>query len=241
MINSLKQYFAGEGQFADLGVAAVEKDYSWNIPEKLFDGSSINYPGSNFEANVALKKDLSRRWANEPGDREKITKWIISNWGGIHGNKKSTINFYCREAQDASPKTPLKGIASFSKVLGVKDPDTYAIYDARVAVSLNAVQFLFEEKSGLAFPYLSGRNKHTGHWSPEPRRGFSTMKEVSVKTLTSDPISWTKVLPDEAYQTYLAALSEISSELNTPIYKLEMALFSQAVELACMVFPALRE
>mgnify|MGYP001454717423 CR=1 FL=1 len=67
------------------------------------------------------------------------------------------------------------------------------------------------------------------------------MKEVSVKTLTSDPISWTKVLPDEAYQTYLAALSKISSDLNTPIYKLEMALFSQAVELACMVFPALRE
>ena len=241
IINSLKQYFEGVGPFSDLGVASVETDYSWEIPNKLFDGSTTNYQGSNFEANVALKQDLSRRWANEPENRKQITKWIISNWGGINGNKDNTLKQYCIQAQEDSPATPLKGIASFSKVLGVKDPIKYAIYDARVAVSLNAVQLLAKEQHGFAFPYLSGRNKYTGNWSPSTPRGFSTMKNVSIRTLTSEPFGWTRVVRDEAYQTYLEVLRQISTELRTPIYKLEMALFSQAVELACKVFPELRD
>ena len=240
MIDDLKTYFKGEQQFVDLGIGSLEKYYTWKIPSALFDGSSNVYSGSNFEANVALKKDLSKRWQEEPHIREEITKWIISEWGGIRGNRKSTLNNYYRQSLQKSPATPLKGIASFSKVLAVKDPENYAIYDARVAVSVNAVQIIAKTDKGVAFPYLAGRNNITGNTTSKPRRGFSTMNEVSVKTLTSSPTFWSKVRKDGAYEIYTNALKQISTELQTPLFYLEMALFSQAEELACRIFPALK-
>ena len=92
----------------------------------------------------------------------------------------------------------------------------------------------------MAFPYLPGRNDITGNWTSKPQRGFSTMNEVSIKTLTSKPTSWTKVMIDEAYAVYLNSLHQISSELQTPLSYLEMALFSQAEKLAYKTFPALK-
>ena len=239
MIDALTLYFRGESAFAQLGLPAVEADYKWRIPTTLYDGSTPDYPGTNFKANVALKKDLSRRWAQEPKNRERIAKWIISDWGGIRGNKKTTIHNYYLEALKNTPQTPIKGIASFSKILAIKAPDQYAIYDARVAVSLNAIQIIAGKKNGLAFPYLSGRNNITGNWTAKPKRGFSANAEASIDTLTSKPNEWTRVKNDAAYVTYLGGLHQISTELNVPVYFLEMALFAQAEKLACKVFPAL--
>jgi hypothetical protein len=240
IIDALRTYFKGEQQFGDLGVASLETYYNWKIPNVLFDGSPNVYSGSNFEANVALKKDLSKRWQKEPHIREMITKWVILDWGGIRGNRNSTIHNYYRQALEKSPATPLKGIASFSKVLAVKNPEKYAIYDARVAVSINAVQIIAKTDKGIAFPYLAGRNNITGNSTSKPRRGFSAMNEVSIKTLTSKPNFWAKVRNDEAYEIYVNSLKQISTELQTPLCYLEMALFSQAEELACRIFPALK-
>jgi hypothetical protein len=241
IIDALKTYFEGEQPFSDLGVASLEAYYNWKIPSVLFDGCLNHYSGSNFEANVALKKDLSQRWKNEPYSREEITKWVISDWGGIRGNRKSTLNNYYLQSLQSSPKTPLKGIASFSKVLAVKDSKKYAIYDARVAVSINAIQIIAKTDKGIAFPYLAGRNNITGNSTSKPRRGFSTMNEVAIKTLTSKPTSWTKVQKDEAYEIYINLLQKVSTDLRIPVCNLEMALFSQAEELACRIFPRLRK
>ena len=49
-------------------------------------------------------------------------------------------------------------LASYFKMYSFYDPDLYAIYEARVAVSLNMIQFI-SNKPCLFFPYLKGRNK----------------------------------------------------------------------------------
>lgn len=171
---------------------------------------------------------------------KKIVRWIISDWGGIRGNKESTLEKYYIRSLQKDPETPLSGIASFSKVLSIIDPLKYAIYDARVAVSLNAIQLVFSELSGEAFPYLPGRNNITGNWSPRAPRGFSKSDAASIKTLSSPPYNWEKIQRDETYYRYLELLNSISENLGIPLYELEMTLFSQAEVLALKAIPSLK-
>lgn len=236
---ALKEYFSGTPPFKGFGLNAVKFDYSWNLPKTLFDGVPLNIPGSSFEANVKLKLLLNNKWHSEPDVRKQIVEWIISDWGGIRGNSKSTIQKYFLHSLENNPPTPLSGIASFSKVLAIKDPLKYAIYDARVAVSLNAIQIIYKVKNGAAYPYLPGRNNITGHWTSNPPRGFSRNDATSLKTLLSAPYKWKKIRNTDAYSKYIMLLQSISKEIEKPLYELEMALFSQAPELACKVLPSL--
>ena len=59
---------------------------------------------------------------------------------------------------EKDPETPLSGIASFSKVLAIKDPLKYAIYDARVAVSINAIQMISKVLTLITFSLLLSLN-----------------------------------------------------------------------------------
>ena len=237
---AMKEYFTGNLPFKDFGLNAAKFDYSWNIPKTLFDEEPLNIPGSSFEANVKLKLLLNNKWHSEPDVRKKIVEWIISDWGGIRSNSKNTIHKYFLHSLENTPPTPLTGIASFSKVLAIKDPLKYAIYDARVAVSLNAIQMIYNVVNGAAYPYLPGRNNITGHWTSNPPRGFSRNDATSIETLLSAPYEWKKIRNKDAYSTYINLLQSISKELDAPLYELEMALFSQAPELACKALPALK-
>jgi len=49
---------------------------------------------------------------------------------------------YINQADAERPSTPFSGIASYSKIFSIKDPDRYAIFDARVSASLNAIQLI---------------------------------------------------------------------------------------------------
>ena len=238
---SFRHFFEGTDEFVGLGLLSLEQNYEWPMPAKDFIGQPLHLRPNNFRANVKLKSRLHDAWVAKSVERISIAKWVISDWGGIRGNKPETIEEYAKRAGEADPATPLKGIASFSKVLAIKDSKKYAIYDARVAVSLNAIQLISRVRGGLAFPYLAGRNNVTGNWDHKHKRGFSTRPEYSVKSLTSPPHNWLRVEPKHAYTKYLGLLSDMCNQLNgTPIYKLEMALFSQAEVLAIKACPELR-
>ena len=56
-------------------------------------------------------------------------------------------------------KNGKKGIASWSKAIVVHDPNEYAIFDARVAISLNCIQKLYGLNYAVLFPVLPSRNK----------------------------------------------------------------------------------
>jgi hypothetical protein len=239
-LEAFEAFFAGQEPFNDLGVLQLEQTYNWSIPETDRHWLKIS-KACGYRANVKLKRDLQSAWKNSHNDgntRLDIAKWIIKDWGGIGANKPKTIERYAAEASLQSPKTPISGLASFSKVLAASDSDRYAIYDARVAVSLNAIQLLAGvREDGIALPYLPGRNKITGDSSVKPRRGFSSKEAFSRKTLCQS-YGWKTMRRDDAYSAYLELLGAHS---NYKVYEMEMALFAQAETLACMAIERLSQ
>ena len=167
----MKEYLNGFGIFEGLGLKNIHHNYNWivgSLPPGLNIANKQNI--SNFDFTVELKFELRRIWKNFPNRRIELTKYIIQTWGGIRGNKHDTLVKYSK-LNSYNTEFPLDGVASYSKVLGIIDPEKFAIYDARVAVALNAIQLLNNSKSGNFFPYLSGRNNITGN--SIKKRGFS--------------------------------------------------------------------
>jgi hypothetical protein len=236
---ALRKFFNGIEPFEGLGLDAAKSDYSWDLPRISFDGTPLHTNKTSFEANVELKTRLNEAWNANPDLRPEIAHWVVSSWGGIRGNQHQTLDIYCSRASREDPSTPLSGISSFSKILAIKDPDKYAIYDARVAVSLNAIQMIYQVSSGMAFPYVLGRNRITGDAASKPPRGFVYREAAKVKNLISAPYYWKRVPRDQAYARYLGLLRENARNIGVPLCHLEMTLFCYAPALACRVFPDL--
>lgn len=228
----IHDYWSGKGLFKGLGAKSIKENYSWmakSLPKgiRLTDAATK----SNYQINVELKFELSRLWRNSPARRLELVNYIVSTWGGIRGNSQDTLKRYSL-LQRRAESLPLKGVASYSKVLGMIDPDEYAIYDARVAVALNAVQLLARVPRGCFFPYLPGRNNIVGN--SVTKRGFS--QDSRFKWGSSLFNGWTLIEKDEAYLRYLEALKVVSRSEGIPLYTLEMTLFSDAEELAMRCF-----
>lgn len=119
----------------------------------------------------------------------------------------------------------LKGVASYSKIFAVVHPERFAIYDARVAACLNAVQINAETECGIAFNYVPGRNNIVGN--AVSRRGFTQDPRFSPKRLVQS--GWLPVKRNQTYKKYLEVLTLCRAELpDFSLLSLEMALFSNA-------------
>ena len=106
--------------------------------------------------------------------------------GGIRNNRNSTIEKYVLESAKKAPCTPINGVASYSKIFAVTNPNIYAIYDARVAACLNAIQYNANGvRKGIAFNYVPGRNKVTGNAGN--KAGFSQVDLFKVRSLVTAP------------------------------------------------------
>lgn len=93
--------------------------YSWDVSEtawKLlhgFDGAKLPEP----DRNVSLREYLRLRWqAADRNERQRLAKWIISDWGGINGNRDETIRAHVALVESGNIAGPFNGIASYSKV-----------------------------------------------------------------------------------------------------------------------------
>lgn len=97
--------------------------------------------------NVHLRKLLVASLKDDDYNiRVKAVKWIVFSWGGItRGDKDYEI--WVKELGKYQPESVknfiiLRGttrISSWSKVLAFADSSEYAIFDSRVAISLNAI------------------------------------------------------------------------------------------------------
>ena len=214
--NLLIEYFRAE-------LPKLPNNYNWKIP----DISGFYLSGSSgYEANVELKKYLNKVWKeSDIKDKYHLSNVIVSDWGGVRSNNPSTLHNYVDELHKNTPSTPLKGVASYSKIFSISNMEKYAIYDARVAACLNAVQWNSNIVEGVAFNYISGRNNITGH--AEKKIGFTQQEEFKVKKLCEQ--GWKRLKRDETYNTYLNILSlclDSFSQYN--LYDLEMVLFANA-------------
>ena len=228
LINRFVSFFSGE-ELDGFGFEHLTERYKWSMPKtaNIFLGQLQT--GGDYNATVALKDRLHEMWVQRPEQRLAIAKWVISDWGGVRRNLEETLKSYVQMAELNDPETPIKGVASYSKLLSVAHPKKFAIYDARVAVALNAAQFLMDG-AGVMFPYVPGRNKTTG--DVINNRGFSQRIEFSSNELQRR--GWTVLAPRFGYQSYIELLDRVKDKLpqNRKLHDLEMTLFSQAEELA---------
>lgn len=214
--------------FFDKKIHDLDATYNWKTPvmEKFTHGGEGGY-----ESNIEFKKYIKNLWdaASSESERLHLTKIIVKNWGGVGGNKDDTLKKYIEAISKNVPPTPLQGIASYSKIFSFADPQRFAIYDARVAACLNALQINAKVKNGLDFNYVPGRNNVVGNVNTH--KGFTHEPRFSTKELVLS--GWTSVKRDETYQKHLELLHLCLKERpKFNLTSLEMALFANA-EIEC--------
>jgi len=225
-IDVLVKYFEKE-------LPLLEQNYYWKIPKiEGFSGTGK----TSYKANIELKKFLNSSWNESNNNQEKniLSKIIVADWGGVKRNYPETLESYVKEIQKEIPNTPIKGVASYSKIFSITNLEQYAIYDARVAVSLNAIQLNKEVKNGVAFNYIPGRNNITGN--AVEKIGFVHQEKYKVKNLIAN--GWSRIKRDDTYEVYLDTLRKCLKAFPAyKLYDLEMVLFANAEKEAklCLV------
>lgn len=211
-------------QFFDREVPLLSNTYNWKIPKI----DSFTQSGeSGYTPNLALKQYLNKLWGNASSDDEKlrVAKVIVSDWGGVRGNNQNTLIKYVNAISKSAPPTPIQGVASYSKIFAIVDPQRFAIYDARVAACLNAAQINAKIKTGLAFNYVPGRNNVVGNTTT--KTGFTQDPRFSTKQLVQ--LGWSSIRRDDTYKKYLELLFACLKERpQYSLTSLEMALFANA-------------
>jgi hypothetical protein len=199
----------------------IDVVYKWNINyHKLPDGIKLNEKKSLFHQNLNLKHDLTNRYKKNEKDKKEIKrliKYYISDWGGIHTNSDETLRSYCEKSPEFIIKNGKKGIASWSKALTVINFRQYAIFDARVSVSLNGLILQHIDEKTEFFPILPSRNKIIKEFN----------QKLKIKLNKQDFIN-----SDIFYQTYLDIIKIVAKELKVGIAEIEMLLFAYAEEIA---------
>lgn len=182
--------------------------------------------GNQYVKNVVLKKELNKKWKESKSDEDRLIliKYYIATWGGIHTNSKESMEEYSKLSATQLIKNGKKGIASWSKAIVVHNPDEYAIFDARVAISLNCIQKLYGLKDAVLFPILPSRNKIVAI-------GNKLIKD------TAKSESWEKANEENFYTQYLKILNYVAIELSTNISTIEMLLFAKAEEIVENTYP----
>ena len=219
----MKEYISAFISYFETELPKLEKSYQWKIPRiNGFQKSGER----GYQANVDLKKYLGELWlSSDLQGRYSLSKVIVADWGGVKRNKESTLQSYVDEVESGNPTTPLKGIASYSKIFSIADINQYAIYDARVAVSLNAVQWNCNVQEGIVFNYVQGRNNITGN--AKKKIGFAYHEQFKMNALVD--AGWSRLQKDDTYQTYLKTLRKCLEHFpNYNLYDLEMVLFANA-------------
>ena len=236
--NNLIQNFSS---FLKKNIPSLDKNYRWTLPNNVLKGFTPNENDSLYKQNISLKKFITKEWKNNNYNSKKtIASWIVKDWGGIRSISEKRLKEYEDRMKNNHNYTPLKGIASYSKILAAAFPEDYAIYDARVAASLNAIQLLNPSEGNIAFHYLAGRNNIVGN--KIKKIGFTEDQRYSVKNLISPNHNFLPINKNNIYSTYINLLKNIiQKNANFKLYECEMVLFSQAEDLCTEIMTSKKD
>lgn len=207
--------------FSHQHIANLEQSYTWEINSEHLP-VDLSLSGKNiYEQNISLRHQLHHAFLATADFEEKykIIRWYIYHWGGVKANSNNTLAEYSQSPPETLILKGADGIASWSKALSIIDPVRYAIYDARVAMSLNALQVLYAVDSPQYFPPLKGRNTLINFFQAKLHTTFSQWNKASTQTF---------------YQEYLALLQIVADQFseNVTRHEVEMLLFAHAEELS---------
>lgn len=204
-------------QFMQDRLEAVTQHYPWAINAAFLPEGIILDNGTNYEQNIQLKRLLYEQFEQGPMEsRVNLIKYYISKWGGVRSNAAATLHQYTTmDPQELIRVREIKGIASWSKALCVRNPSQYAIFDARVSATLNLLQLHgLNEQERLWFPRLSTRN--------------STITQINQLIRNEGGVYHAN---ENVFETYLSLIRTTAEYLNTDIHTVEMTLFTYPMEL----------
>ena len=200
-------------------VNQITLNYQWNFSTKNFPISYTKKSTNHYRNSLDLREFIHKEIKSKSQISDDLQTWYVKDWGGVKTNRKSTFDEYLESPSEDLIKRGDKGIASWSKMLSVRDPTIFAIYDARVAISLNTISLLNSSESNLFFPQLSSRNKKI------------VAAQAVVKKLASSKML---NVDKEFYRNYLSFLRQAVSECGNKfdIQTAEMVLFANAEDLS---------
>ncbi|EZP73669.1 hypothetical protein BV96_01112 [Sphingomonas paucimobilis] len=180
---------------------------------------STHFPGTAPEKNIAFRKEMHEKWrgASAKGDTaEKIAlaNHYVIDWGGVKSNKPETLERYSGMRSRDLISLGMQGISSWSKIISIHSPRKYPIYDARVALSLNAIQAVILGEIRL--------------WFHIPSTQIKTIPIEAAKLQTLC-ISASSIPRKDAYKAYLAYLDHMG--LSSRRQRTEMLLFAASPTL----------
>lgn len=203
--------------------------YSWRkINESRLPKGILLPEGNQYRKNIALKTILSEKLQSTSSreERKEIFRYYVSTWGGIR-NSEATLSKYTESTPEELVAMGANGIASWSKILCILQPSNFAIYDARVSASLNALQIIDNTENAKIYPMLSSRNNTI-------KKGTKLIKSYA------EEHSWGDVSRCDFYGAYLNYLTKTAIEREkfaVSISTIEMLLFAKAEELVQKAFP----
>lgn len=208
-------------EFSKENIESIHDTYIWPINLEHLPVHVTLEENNSYKQNLALRLILNQQFliSKTLDDKYKIIKWYIHHWGGVKKNSQETLEEYTQTAPQQLIQRGVKGIASWSKALAIIDPAQYAIYDARVASAINALQIIDHVVSPIYFPPLKSRN---------------TLINFFQKKLQPTLNQWNKMRDQDFYQEYLKLLHQVAHDLGEEIshHDIEMLLFAQAEELS---------
>lgn len=210
LIDALDAYFS---QYRN----QLDELYRWKIPADVPCTGFQRGADSLAQANMRLKRALSLDWEQNPSRRTYLATWFVSAWGGVRTNDEETLAAYARASEDELSTRAINGVATWSKILAMRNPSKFQIYDARVSASLNALQIVQKVGNPIIFPSVPSRN---------------TKIVPFQRKLRSLSGNFQKVSPLDAYRQYGEALRGTANRVGLETgEEIEMLLFADAERL----------
>jgi hypothetical protein len=216
--NSMKLQEALNGYLLT-NVNQIQSSYEWDFPTKNLPTPYAKKFNNDYKNSLDLRAFIHDAIKSKSAKAGELQAWYVRDWGGVKTNSPSTLDEYIQTSSVDLIQRGDKGIASWSKMLSVRDPSKYAIYDARVAMSLNTISLTQSSESTLFFPQLASRNK----------------KIVSAQAAVKMHAKRRALQPAKYfYNDYLNLLSQAVKECGNKfdIQTAEMVLFANAEILA---------
>ena len=220
--------------------------YEWPIDaEKLHARTDISLRcHSALDRNIELKRELHSRFRYALGnEREGLVDYYVETWGGINIGD-DTRRRYAREHPAALADEGLTNIASRSKALVLHDPSRYAIYDSRVAVSLN---YLVIRRVGHDRGYIGQKDGRKCFPLPATRATGTEAAHRACRTLSERfDIPFYDAVASDFYDDYLRAIREAAWRLSDSerrqicMHWVESMLFGMAERCAAGLHAACR-
>ena len=198
---------------------------------------------SNFQKENILKnkvrKSLLKLKKENQECFEKLCLWIIKDWGGIKGAKDiGTIELVNEFLKTKVAK--FNRIASVSKIGSFMYPDEFAIYDSRVAYSLNWI-ILSQNAGNMYFPIPKSRNSKLNAFDMNVLIKLSNIgnyrpgkiEDISKQKFINNRNRLLYIEKNEAYKELNSLIKKVNVKLwdgekKKFLYNTEMLLFAIA-------------